>query len=408
MNRNLSFKNWVICCHADRTLTEKEPFSKYNYKIQAGAALTNERVCEYNDYDNFPESISSRNSRYSELTAMFWIYKHIDSDFLGISHYRRRIGISDNELERVLSEGVDIISTIPSIPYENYSIAEMYSMVHYACDWTLFLEIFANIHPEDYELLINLSQKKSFHACNMNIYKAQIYEEYSKWLFPVLEQFYNKSPEKTDIYSKRDVGFIAEFLTSVFVEKISQNGGKVIEKPIIQLKSENKNILGVCDISDENSVYNECNKLYSQGLIRQCVALFEKALEYGSIDFQKEKNRNLYEIFMFQSKERNCIPLVMTDYLPYDYRKNLDVLLNIYGTLKKFIYLYIESPSSELLKKLQFFISYTGFSSIVVVGVLEQLKCDMAKKNELMENLNFNFDDMGKEVYRDIENNSRL
>ena len=63
-------KLYVISCHTDKPLLEERPSSVYEIPIQAGAALTDMRTCAINDHDGFPESISDRNLRYSEVTAM--------------------------------------------------------------------------------------------------------------------------------------------------------------------------------------------------------------------------------------------------------------------------------------------------------------------------------------------------
>ena len=104
-------KMYVVCCHVDKPMEEGDLKSVYNVPIQAGAALTDKRICKLNDYDDFPESISDRNKRYSEMTAMYRIGALNDSEYVGITHYRRRFLLSDKQLEEYMDKGFDIITT---------------------------------------------------------------------------------------------------------------------------------------------------------------------------------------------------------------------------------------------------------------------------------------------------------
>ncbi len=134
MSENL-FKLYIVSCHVDKPLTQAPPESVYDVQIQAGAALTVQRICEINDFDDCPESISDRNRRYSEATAMYWIGQHIDSEYIGIVHYRRRLDLTDADFEEFFRQSVDLITT-EKIDLGT-SIENDYRKVLYSCDWDL-------------------------------------------------------------------------------------------------------------------------------------------------------------------------------------------------------------------------------------------------------------------------------
>ena len=42
--------------------------------------------------DNEGDNISIKNPRYCELTGIYWAWKNLDSDYLGLVHFRRYFG----------------------------------------------------------------------------------------------------------------------------------------------------------------------------------------------------------------------------------------------------------------------------------------------------------------------------
>ena len=51
--------------------------------------------------DNTGDNISYKNPNYCELTAMYWAWKNIDVDYIGICHYRRYF-TNKNKLKRFI------------------------------------------------------------------------------------------------------------------------------------------------------------------------------------------------------------------------------------------------------------------------------------------------------------------
>ena len=55
--------------------------------VQVGAAI-NERIDGF-AHDDEGDSISEKNPRYCELTALWWGWRNLTCDWLGLVHYRR-------------------------------------------------------------------------------------------------------------------------------------------------------------------------------------------------------------------------------------------------------------------------------------------------------------------------------
>jgi len=361
---------YIVSCHVDKPLTENAPASVYDTPIQAGAALTDLRTCAVNDLDDCPDSISDRNRRYSEATAMYWIGRHIDSEYVGIVHYRRRLGLTDEKLDELMDSGVDIITTVPV--ELGKSIEDDYREVLYSGDWDLFMEILAKRDPEDYGFAKECFKSDTIHACNINVFRADLYKSYWEWAFPIMDEFWRRSPEKTDVYQHRDVGFIAERLSHLFVMKMIRDGRKVAEAPLVDLRSGEWDCKTECDYSDPDDVFAACDRLYRASQITKCCNVVGEAVSRGLKT--DERIRTLSEIMVAGILERGSDPVTMHEYLPEQFRTDLNTLIYIWNALKKALITFMELNSSESGALLEQIVNMTHFSSIARQEAVRHIK----------------------------------
>ena len=68
------------------------PKSDVYLPIQVGKALHPDLNLGYQP-DNDGENISEKNPYYSELTAVYWAWKNLKVDYVGLVHYRRYLGM---------------------------------------------------------------------------------------------------------------------------------------------------------------------------------------------------------------------------------------------------------------------------------------------------------------------------
>ena len=84
--------NILISCHKP----SKTMNNKYVKPIQVGTELAKNKI-EGCLYDNEGENISQKNKRYCELTAQYWAWKNIDSEYYGFFHYRRYLSFANKK-----------------------------------------------------------------------------------------------------------------------------------------------------------------------------------------------------------------------------------------------------------------------------------------------------------------------
>ena len=208
-----SIRVYSARCHSDMPL--KEDLSRYYWEtpIQAGAALTEKRVCGL--CDDTGDNISNKNRQYCELTALYWIWKNDSSDYVGLSHYRRHFELSLEQLRKLACSDIDVVLTIPIM--DNPSVEAIYRRDHDGDDWDVMLEAVQAICPEYMPTVVEMGAGMYYYAYNMFIMRREILEDYCAWLFPILSYCEAHCRAKDgDAYQNRYIGFLAEHLMSAY------------------------------------------------------------------------------------------------------------------------------------------------------------------------------------------------
>jgi len=200
------------------------------FPIQVGREGKEEDL-GYNS-DNVGDNISFKNPYYCELTGIYWAWKNLDADYIGLSHYRRHFTFSkrrfmkkEKKLENVLNredvekilENTDII--LPK--KRKYYIENLYS--HYK--HTTYIEpleeagkIIKERYPEYSEEFEKLHKRTSAHMFNMFIMKKEMLDKYCIWVFDILFELEKRvDVKKYDDFHSRFFGRISELLLDVWI-----------------------------------------------------------------------------------------------------------------------------------------------------------------------------------------------
>lgn len=197
--------------------------------------------------DNTGNNISLKNPYFCELTGLYWAWKNLKVDYVGLAHYRRHFKgktkskdkfeqvLSDKEINELLRKN-DII--LPK--KRNYYIENLYS--HY--EHTLHIEtlditgeIIKEKYPKYSKEFDLLKKRTSAHMFNMFIMKKELMDEYCKWLFDILFELEKRiDTTKYDSFHARFYGRVSELLLDVW---LNTKGYKYTEVPLLNMEKVN-------------------------------------------------------------------------------------------------------------------------------------------------------------------------
>lgn len=245
--------------------------------------------------DDTGDNISNLNNLYCELTGLYWAWKNIDADYIGLCHYRRFFTFENNKLKNLIHKGYvkiqnikGVFSKYPSsyshkdeiiVNNEHLLIDKAYNasgkikkfltknpntliialkpvdfgftnnqMLFSSVGGKFHLEIVRKIIAEKYPNLLDLYEKEllsnKLHFANMSVCSKKIIDEYCTFLFTILqehsrivinENWFICLNEKA---LGRISGYIAEILTSTYISYIKKQYGNKSVKLLTLLRTQ--------------------------------------------------------------------------------------------------------------------------------------------------------------------------
>lgn len=180
--------------------------------------------------DHTGNNISAKNPNFCELTALYWAWKNLDADYVGLAHYRRHFRgkrksadkfdcvLTGAEMEGIF-EKCDLI-----LPRKRHYVIETvrshYEHTHEPEALRLTRQILSERCPEYLSAFDHVMRRTSAHMFNMLIAKRTVYDAYCAWLFDILFEL----ERRLDItsyppFEARVFGRIGELLLNVWVEQ---------------------------------------------------------------------------------------------------------------------------------------------------------------------------------------------
>ena len=189
--------------------------------IQAGAAVSDERIADLTD--DTGENISDKNPDYSELTALYWIWKNriLPDDqrelhYYGICHYRRLLMIGEEDLGRLKGNKVDAVLPYP-MPYEP-DIEEHHKRYLKDFEWNAALQALLELYPEESDRYQSILKQNYMYNYNIILARGDVLCDYCLFLFSILSKTEEILARRGDGQPGTDryAGYIGETMETLY------------------------------------------------------------------------------------------------------------------------------------------------------------------------------------------------
>jgi len=211
------------------------------------------------DGDNTGDNISTTNARLCELTGIYWAWKNLEADYIGLTHYRRHFSFA-SKIKRIFSKNkFDLVASKEQLESllarcdvivpnkRKYYIETMEShFLHlpytFESDYRILEDVIRKLTPEYWDSFHSVMSGTSAHMFNMFIMKRELFDKYCEWLFPIIQEA-DKRINVTDYdrMQARAVAYYGEFMLDVWMKK---NGIKFEEVDVMFMEKQNWIIKG--------------------------------------------------------------------------------------------------------------------------------------------------------------------
>ena len=233
--------------------------------------------------DDNGDNISFKNSLYCEMTAVYWAWKNVCADYIGLFHYRRFFTLKKKNTHVKIAELKNYwkarLFSNSLHPGYNFSLTPLVycntreSFINNAKEFSNYLknlddgifdaafakpyswsnmtneqyfmvigrdyinqlkDICKQVSPMFYPSLIKSLAQNRLHAANMFVMRKDLFNEYCEIVFPLLDKVVDTMAKEgwaCDMYKEKStsrfVGYLAELLTNAYVCKLEDDGRKL-------------------------------------------------------------------------------------------------------------------------------------------------------------------------------------
>ena len=154
--------------------------------------------------DNTGDNISAKNPNFCELTGLYWAWKNLDADYIGLVHYRRyftRKEVHNIEKKKTqILTGKDWESILSKYPVvvpdkRNYYIEtnrSHYNHAHHSEGLDLAEQIIKEKYPDYLPAFTTVMNRTWAHMFNMFLMRRDLFNRYMSWLFDILFEVKSK------------------------------------------------------------------------------------------------------------------------------------------------------------------------------------------------------------------------
>ena len=199
--------------------------------------------------DNTGDNISLKNPGYCELTGLYWAWKNLDAEYIGLAHYRRHFSLhrTRDPFDGVLkySELVPLLRRKRVIVpkkrrYYIESLYNHYKHTHYISQLDETRRIIEEKYPDYLPSFDRVVRRTWGHMFNMMIMERGLVDEYCRWLFDILFDLAKRvkagmvEMPPLSSFQARFYGRISEIIFNVWLDDCLRTG-KLSKKDIYEI-----------------------------------------------------------------------------------------------------------------------------------------------------------------------------
>ena len=181
--------------------------------VFVGSANTNVSLPYQRDDEG--DNISEKNNFYCELSGLYWAYKNLDADYIGLCHYRRLFQYKDHIMSFDDMNKLISITKIILPKKRRYYIETVYNQfvhAHGKQSIDLAEKMIKEYYPTYIDAFNEVMNRRSLHLYNMFVMEKNIFHRYCRFLFDIL----GNVEKNMEVYD-RLLGYLGERLLDVFI-----------------------------------------------------------------------------------------------------------------------------------------------------------------------------------------------
>lgn len=196
------------------------------------------------------EHISEKNDLYCELTALYWAWKNLPADALGLMHYRRYLGepkrcCGRRPLRERIANGEELAAYLEEKPIllpkkRDYFIEnreDQYIHAHGRESLDMLRSVLREKCPQYLPALNSSLKRTAGHCFNIFVMRRDLADAYCSWMFDTLFEVEARMREQMpEAIAPRLFGFLSERMMDCWLET---NGYDYMELPVVNMENQN-------------------------------------------------------------------------------------------------------------------------------------------------------------------------
>ena len=209
--------------------------------VQVNAAAAETRIDGF-QADDEGDNISHDNARYCELTAVYWAWKNLQADAVGLAHYRRHFAGLGDKHTLTCKDAAALLEQAPVVVmnkrcYFIETVEDHYGHTFHVRQLEILRRAIQACAPDCIETFNECMHKRSAHIFNMFIMRREQFDAYCEWMFPILREAEKHIDFKhLDAFQQRVMGRLSERLLDTW---LIANDIDIVECPITNIEGVN-------------------------------------------------------------------------------------------------------------------------------------------------------------------------